>query len=352
MPPHAASIDSLPPDVLELIASQILAEVCPFFDRHDVLQLACNLTAAGLQGSRLLASHLFAFLSQRMGEELPCGVSEASKAGELKAALKEWGLPISGTKGELWQRLLDQVQDSEVDEEGEPPQYCLVSGATRAELTGYLHKLISQSRCKAVFNLTKGDLSSLSFQLQGGGNNGLPSKMYVLCEVKQEALRRYKTYDRILQLKQMSKDWQDEWNAKTEARRALLQQELLLRGHSVDATQAMLQTSDAGMYIWGAHDREAPAVACNAIECLQFARTVAYLHYVNGLYDGWEPPRSLSAYRQAFAKRQHAAEAALPRWVAGQPSLQTIKQHPGVPASLLPRLEALWAAQHPADAAA
>ena len=42
-----------------------------------------------------------------------------------------------------------QVQDSEVDEEGEPPKYCHVSGATRAELTGYLQKRISQSRCKA-----------------------------------------------------------------------------------------------------------------------------------------------------------------------------------------------------------
>lgn len=42
-----------------------------------------------------------------------------------------------------------QVQDSEVDEDGEPPKHCQVTGATRAELTGYLHKRISQSRCKA-----------------------------------------------------------------------------------------------------------------------------------------------------------------------------------------------------------
>lgn len=161
-----------------------------------MLQLACNVTAAGSSGSRLLASHLFAFLSPGLGllkgcnasssscrrrccccpaaavvaaayhmhasclawvpclqhgligrqpqppvhpatclsarypelyplhasrpalvpasagEELPGGVSEASKAAELKAALKEWGLPISGTKPELWQRLLDQVRSS------------------------------------------------------------------------------------------------------------------------------------------------------------------------------------------------------------------------------------------------
>ena len=68
-------------------------------------------------------------------------------------------------------------------------------------------------------------------------------------------------------------------------------QELLRRGHTVDATQQLLQTSDAGMYVWGAHDREAPAVACDSIECLNFARTVAFSHYLQGMYDGWQPPR-------------------------------------------------------------
>ena len=29
--------------------------------------------------------------------------------GQLKAALKEWGLPVSGNKATLWQRLLDQA---------------------------------------------------------------------------------------------------------------------------------------------------------------------------------------------------------------------------------------------------
>ena len=68
-------------------------------------------------------------------------------------------------------------------------------------------------------------------------------------------------------------------------------QELLRRGHTVDETQELLQTSDAGMYVWGAHDREAPAVACDSIECLNFARTVAFSHYLQGMYDGWQPPR-------------------------------------------------------------
>ena len=30
-------------------------------------------------------------------------------AHDFKAACKQWGLPVSGTKGDLWQRLLDQA---------------------------------------------------------------------------------------------------------------------------------------------------------------------------------------------------------------------------------------------------
>ena len=49
-------------------------------------------------------------VSLSAGEELPSGVTEASSAAALKAACKEWGLPVSGAKGALWQRLLDQAR--------------------------------------------------------------------------------------------------------------------------------------------------------------------------------------------------------------------------------------------------
>lgn len=117
-------------------------------------------------------------------------MSERSSVAELKAACKAWGLPISGSKQVLWQRLQDQVgwvarqkntpwrciagrlllsatpphrppvvhpptpcaarqvADSEEGPEGEAPQHCQVSGATRAELAGHAHKRISQSKCK------------------------------------------------------------------------------------------------------------------------------------------------------------------------------------------------------------
>lgn len=42
MPLHAASLDILPPDVLELIANRVLADVCPFYDRWAVPALLCR----------------------------------------------------------------------------------------------------------------------------------------------------------------------------------------------------------------------------------------------------------------------------------------------------------------------
>lgn len=35
-------------------------------------------------------------------------------AQDLKAACRQWGLPVSGTKGDLWRRLLDQASPHEL----------------------------------------------------------------------------------------------------------------------------------------------------------------------------------------------------------------------------------------------
>lgn len=66
--PSAASFSALPPDTIHAIAELILEDVSPLWDRHDCLQLACNLAAVGNDGTTALASHLFAYLSPRLGE--------------------------------------------------------------------------------------------------------------------------------------------------------------------------------------------------------------------------------------------------------------------------------------------
>ena len=145
------------------------------------------------------------------GQSPPGGVTAASGASAIKAALKTWGLPTSGkTKAELWQRLQDQasrhspaffaclphlpaspacqinwlcclprcppannlfilplpssflpfppaplatpllpqVTDSVVGPQRRPLTRCLVSAATRRELGAWRHQRISQSKCK------------------------------------------------------------------------------------------------------------------------------------------------------------------------------------------------------------
>lgn len=44
-----------------------------------------------------------------VSEEPPNGVTAASSVSQLKAACKAWGLPVSGSKPDLWQRLLDEA---------------------------------------------------------------------------------------------------------------------------------------------------------------------------------------------------------------------------------------------------
>ena len=56
------------------------------------------------------------------------------------------------------------MQDSEEDEDGNTPQHCLVSGATRRELAGWRHRRISQSKAKEIFSMSKYHLSDLPFE--------------------------------------------------------------------------------------------------------------------------------------------------------------------------------------------
>ena len=43
------------------------------------------------------------------------------------------------------------------------PRHCLVSASTRRALSGWRHERLSQSKCKEIFDLRKGDLSGLHF---------------------------------------------------------------------------------------------------------------------------------------------------------------------------------------------
>jgi hypothetical protein len=131
--------------------------------------------------------------------ELPFGVTERSTAKQLKEALKAWGLPVGGSKADLWERLQDevgpqrigtfalqecrpqrlacmrcskpdpcppptrQVRDSEEDEEGTPPKHCIVSGATRRQLAHGGSKRVSHSQAMKKYFLSKWHLSQLEF---------------------------------------------------------------------------------------------------------------------------------------------------------------------------------------------
>lgn len=135
----------------------------------------------------------------------------------------------------------------------------------------------------------------------------------------------------------------------------------------------------------GNKDTDSLDAAASTVEKLDFARNgpalAAYFHALQT--DTWKPSKSMSQYKADHERRHRAANAALPRWVATQPSLevswggpdlegwlayvvgpailslgspflspvllQDIRQNARVPRSLLPTLEQLWASHQRAQ---
>ncbi|KAL4457825.1 hypothetical protein ABPG75_012690 [Micractinium tetrahymenae] len=310
-PAAAARLDDLPCDVLDLIAAEWIHTCSPLWDRHDVLQLAAALSIAGGAACRHLAGALFAFLSPRLGRELP--VDERSSQAALEVACKEVGLPVSGTKQALLARLREQVEDSAHDAEEQPPKHCLVSAHTRAELAGWRQQRISQS--KAGTSIRQRELSQEVFEPPKSALSELPFQ------------------------------WQW-WEERVGARRAALQAGLLERGHAVAKAESMVQGPSSFVWVWGNKQGEPVAAACDSLERHAFVFDQAAEHYHAAVQaDTWQPPRRMSQYKAQYTRRDCGMDGALPRWVATQPSLEAIRANPAVPRSLLPRLEGLWA-QH------
>lgn len=89
-----------------------------------------------------------------------------------------------------------------------------------------------------------------------------------------------------------------------------------------------------------------PEAAADHLEKMYFCvRGPACLVYAQAwAWSSWEAPRSLSAYRRSQLKAEHVADEVLAQWAAQQAGVEAMRRNPGVPRSLLPQLERLWAA--------
>ena len=102
-----------------------------------------------------------------------------------------------------------QVQDSEEGADGAPPRHCVVSGATREEMTGWLHRRISQTKAHDQFGLGKFEISTLPCELQYKGA-GIPTNSYLLADVKRKCLQSYGSWQAVERSRERSKQWHDE----------------------------------------------------------------------------------------------------------------------------------------------
>ncbi|KAL4442444.1 hypothetical protein ABPG77_005028 [Micractinium sp. CCAP 211/92] len=313
---EGACIDSMPPDVLERILGLGWLPPTPLYDRGDVLHDAAALACVGNATCTELAHRLFAELSPRRGQELPGGVTAASPAKALKDACKEWGLPTGGTKGALWERLLNEVQDSEEGEDGQALRRCLVSGATREELTGWSQKRISLKKARETFNLYKSEIEACDFILDPhgpGAKPGMPVKAFLLSDLKAKARLRYGSWECLTgkraQEKQNSEEWFAKYRAELQHRTDALQGELLKRGHTVALASCpswLKPAADLGLACGGSGKGEAPDKAVDYLERLYFCvssfeREETYgLRFVTCNY---QAPRKLAQYKACSRTR-------------------------------------------------
>ena len=79
------------------------------------------------------------------------------------------------------------MQDSEKDGAGNPPRRCTVRAATRAELSHYSQRRVTQSKCKSDFELTKGMLGGVPCQWMNSGGHPSQASMTALSRLYQAA---------------------------------------------------------------------------------------------------------------------------------------------------------------------
>eukprot|EP00887_Chlorella_sp_A99_P006737 scaffold3.g6737.t1 len=339
-----ASLSDLPDHILEKISLEFSSQFSPLYDRHDLLQQA--------------------------GEELPDGVDEARSMAALKRACKAWGLPQTGKKADMVQRLQDQVQDSVVDAEGEPPKHCLVSAATRRELAAWRNQVVSQSKAKETFGLSKTQLSDIPFRWQYG-SGGFPMKAYSLADVKRKSRASWGTYDRFLRSQQRSKEaldaFMEDYRAKREARLAELRLEMERRSYPADKrrgcpperraqVEALMRSRDTSSCMWGQREGLAAPLAVSWMERMLFAATVCSgIFYQTYYADSAQRSKSQAHYKAgAGPGQQRRAFCSGRPWPKAGNSLRAgsaakcvaaslrAGSAAKVPATLLPELERAW----------
>ncbi|PSC77056.1 galactokinase [Micractinium conductrix] len=357
--PEGATLDSLPPDTVERILELGWLPPTPLYDRGDLLRDAAALACVGNSACTDLASRLFEQLSPRLGLDLPGGATESSKVAQLKAACKEWGLAVGGSKPEIWQRVLDQVQDSVEDEDGQPPKHCIVSGATRGELAGWRDRRISLAKAKDIFNLWKHEVETCNCILDANGAGGRPGHpikaLYLLEDVKRKARARHGTWEKLTGKKAESRahleQFKQEYDQKKQERVAALRAELRARGHSVAQVESLMSSPGVSFVTWGSSRELAVGPAVDWIERMQYCISSEQREEEFALafmYCDYRPPRSEAQYKTREEKLKRAANRCMRSWAQNEwVTLQQLRDDADVPRSLLPELERLWGEANP-----
>ncbi|PSC71100.1 putative DNA-3-methyladenine glycosylase 2 [Micractinium conductrix] len=340
--------------LLAVVGDQLSQRNALEWDDGDLLRCAAHLTMAGGVAARQLAKHLYLRLSPNYGKPLPRGLHlEHCTLPELREALQEWGLPwAKGKKEELVQRLLDQVQDSMVDAAGQRPRHCLVSAATRAELTHWSRRLASAGKAKELFDLNPGDLHGLPMY-----DDHLGHKHYRMEDLKARARAVHGSWEAIRRKKEAAVSDDDRLKAILYAQRAKrldeVTRELETRGVPPVKAAELMDEARVGNWpasdvVWGAKCEVPISEAATWVQLMAWLEQgpCASLYEAALAEAGQvELPAAMPFYQAHTVRREHAADSALAQWVSGLSGGLAAVAASGAPAALLPRLYKLWQQQ-------
>ena len=221
-------MDTLPQDCLRLIATELARTDRKYRRVCDVTADLASLALVGAQAFTALGKAVQEALEPDCQERalaeyeegrLPPGVGEESRLEDMKAVCRDRGLPVSGNKASVWQRLLAAAPQY-------PPVSCFLSKRLRSEAVKERNRRVTASAAKVDYMLTDADLASITYTLSPNPvyRSAAPMRLYLVSDIAAAALKKHGGRDEELRRVQFEK--QARRAEAAEVRRATREEQL------------------------------------------------------------------------------------------------------------------------------
>lgn len=193
---YSMLLTDLPDDVFDVIAKFLQTDGI-WRDMHDVVHDYCALAMTS-KSLNPLAERLATYISAQIDMPRPAPrvimprtstLTLKNTVADMKTKLKSWGLPHTGRKQELFDRI--QTEVTHTSDPVDPIPSNPIPKAKQWQYRGL--RRITQSTAKKDYRLKEDDLEQLECMLHRNpyGRRSPPMKLYYVSDVRIAALRRF-----------------------------------------------------------------------------------------------------------------------------------------------------------------